>query len=123
MARKTSLKLTKLEQRQMIYRDYMREHGTTDVDPDELTAWAMNTGRVPREPTNHFLQTKRQLVKAMKSDPVIDPQGREFGKMIAIRIKGEKHQKSIWFELLEAKPKRALVALSQQRRSLVIQTI
>src|SRR4029453_11848504 len=99
----------------------MKEKNVTDVAPDELTTWAIENGRVQRERDSHFRQTKKRLVKAMRSEHYIDPQGREVRKMVAIRlkIKGDQRQQSLWFELLEARPKKATVALSQMRRGLV----
>src|SRR4029450_3318481 len=57
----------------------------------------------------------------MRSEHYIDPQGREVRKMVAIRlkIKGDQRQQSLWVELLEARPKKRTVALSQMRRGLV----
>jgi hypothetical protein len=109
-------KLSKKEQLQLIVHDYMREHKTTEVDPDELTAWAINTGRMERDKSSFFRRCKKTLLKAIKDERVIDAQGREVPMMIGIR---KKEQKSLWVTLLDALPKQVRVALSQQRRSMV----
>lgn len=111
-------KLTKKEQYQRITDEFVREHGGADIDPDELTAWAIKTKRVTREEYSFFRQTKRELVKAIKDEEIVDAQGRTLPRRAAIRLKGGT-QRSLWFDFLTAKPRKALVALSQQRRSLV----
>src|SRR5205809_5841645 len=100
---------TKTQQDQRIIREFMKERNVTDIDPDELTAWAIETGKVDRERNSHFRQTKKRLIKAMRDEHYTDPQGREVRKMVAIRIKGEERQRSLWFELLEAGPKKATI--------------
>jgi hypothetical protein len=114
-------KLTKREQLQHVVDEFVQEHGITegdDIDPDALTAWAINTKRIERERTNFFRQSKRELVKAIKDEEIVDGQGRTIPRRAAIRIKGERQQ-SRWFDFLAAKPRKALTALAQQRRSLV----
>src|SRR4029450_12521107 len=105
MARKRH-RSTKTEQDLRIIRDFMKEKNVTDVDPDELTTWAIENGRVQRERDSHFRQTKKRLVKAMRSEHYIDPQGREVRKMVAIRLKieGDQRQQCRWFELRERMP-------------------
>jgi len=110
---------SKKEQRQRIVRDYMREHGINEVDPDELTAWAINHGRISDDELDFFRRAKRDLIQAMRDQHQIDRQGREVRKMIAIRYKENRVQKSLWMDLFETKPKRAHTALAQQRRSIV----
>jgi hypothetical protein len=114
-------KLTRKKQLQGILEEYVCEHGIPeggDIDPDEVTAWAINSKRIDRERTNFFRQTRREIVKTLKDEEVTDNQGRTIPRRAAIRIKGDKHQ-SRWFDFLAAKPKKALTALAQQRRSLV----
>jgi hypothetical protein len=114
-------KLSKKQQNLRIVDEYVKEHGIedgADIDPDELTAWAINTNRAEREELNFFRQTRRDLVKALKDEEVTDGQGRTIPRRAAIRIKGDKHQ-SRWFDFLAAKPRKALTSLAQQRRSLV----
>jgi hypothetical protein len=115
-------RLTKREQQLRVIEEFVNEHGIAegeDIDPDALTAWAINTKRVERERADLFRQTKRELVKALKSEDITDDQGRTLPRRAAIRfIKGDKQQ-SRWFDFLAAKPHKALTALAQQRRSIV----
>ncbi|HTU26797.1 MAG TPA: hypothetical protein VMF30_15420 [Pirellulales bacterium] len=114
-------KATKRQQFLRIIDDFVKEHNIAegeDIDPDDLTAWAINSKRIEREKANFFRQTRRDLVKALKDEEVTDDQGRTIPRRAAIRIKGDKHQ-SRWFDFLKAKPRKALTALAQQRRSLV----
>lgn len=113
--------LTRKQQLQHIVEEYVREHGIPegeDIDPDEVTRWAINSKRIEREKANFFRQTRREIVKALKQEEVIDDQGRRIPRRAAIRIKGDKSQ-SRWFDFLKAKPKKAQTAIAQQRRSLV----
>jgi hypothetical protein len=112
-------RVSKKEQRQRIVRDYMREQGINEVDPDELTAWAIENNRISDDEMDFFRRAKRDLIQAMRDQHQIDRQGREVRKMIAIRYKDNHVQKSLWMDLFEARPKKAHTALSQQRRSIV----
>lgn len=119
MGQAKRLRSTRTEQDQRIVQEYIEEHNTTDVDPDQLTAWAINTGRVQEVPSDFFRETRKRFTKAMRDEHYIDPEGREVRKRLPIRIKGEKKQKSIWIELLDSKPNKVGLALSQQRRGIL----
>jgi hypothetical protein len=110
---------TKKEQLQIAVRDYMRERGINEVDPDELTAWAIENDRIGDDVRDFFRRAKKDLIQAMRDQHQIDRQGREVRKMIAIRYKENHVQKSLWMDLFEARPKRAHTAMSQQRRAIV----
>lgn len=62
---------TKREQNELIISDYMREKNVTEIDPDDLTAWAINTGRMEKPPLDFFRRCKRELVKTMRDEVVI----------------------------------------------------
>jgi len=112
------IRLSRVEQERQIVHDYMREHELTEVDPDELTAWAIDNNRVTEEKSSFFRQARKRLVRAIRDERRTDRQGREVSTMIAIRLKGEKTQRSLFVDLLETKPKKVHTALSQQRRSI-----
>lgn len=112
-------RVSKKEQLQRAVRDYMREREISEVDPDELTAWAIENDRIGDDERSFFRRAKRDLIQAMRDQHQIDRQGREVRKMIAIRYKDNQVQKSLWMDLFEASPKRAHTALAQQRRAIV----
>jgi hypothetical protein len=102
----------------------MRLRGTTEVDPDELTAWAIDEGRMEDQPISFFRRARKELIQAMRADEGTDAQGRTgVRKMLALRqtvkIKRKKIQKWLWIDLYEASPRKAHIALSQQRRGFV----
>lgn len=103
MQKKTNLKLTKREQDLRTVHEYKRVHDTTEIDPDKLTVWAIESGRKEPEQTVFYKKAKQELITAMRSESRIDEQGREVGVMIAIR---KPQQKSLWLDLYEAKPKK-----------------
>jgi hypothetical protein len=114
-----TLRASKKEQLQRAVRDYMREQGINEVDPDDLTAWAIDNDRIGDDERSFFRRAKKDLIQAMRDQHQIDRQGREVRKMIAIRYKEGHVQKSLWMDLFEARPKKVHIALSQQRRAIV----
>lgn len=113
-------KMTKRELLLRIVAEYQRAYGIADgdnIDPDDLTKWAIKTKRMESHEASLFRQSKRELMKALKEEEVTDEQGRRIPKMAAIRIKGNRQTRL--FDFLAAKPRKALTALAQQKRSLV----
>jgi hypothetical protein len=98
--------------------DFKREFGSVEVDPDQVRDWAIANGRMERNEEDFHRQCRKDIVQVIREERITDPQNRVVSKMIALRIKGDKSQKSLWIDVHEAKPKRMRVALSQQRRSI-----
>ena len=67
---------TKKEYLQRVVRDFMHKHKLSEVDPDALTAWAIDTNLIADEPSSFFKRTKKDLVQAMRDERRPSPQTR-----------------------------------------------
>ena len=117
MARR--MKGSKKVQNWSIIHDFMQEHKVTEIDPNALTEFAISTGRFQDEGYDLYRRCRRELTRTMCEEHQLDPQGRDVRTMAAMRVKRGDRQTSIWFDALEATPKKMHISLSQERRNIV----
>jgi hypothetical protein len=86
-------------QLQGIVHDYMQEHGVDEVDLDEVSVWAVNTGRYKRQPISVIKQCREQLSEACRSEYIKDSQGLEARRMHPVRIREGDRQMVFWLIL------------------------
>lgn len=112
-------KKTLREYLQAIAHEYMIEHGVESIDLDEVTEWAIKTGRYSRKPKNMHQRAKAEIARALRDERHIDPQGRTVRTMHSIRVKGEQGTfKWEWDDIRTAKPDRMRTAFSYRRQGI-----
>jgi|SRR5580658_1469818 hypothetical protein len=107
------------EQLQGIVHDYMQEHGVDEVDLDEVSAWAVKTGRYQRQPISIIKQCREQLSEACRSEVIKDTQGREARRMHAVRIHEGDRQMVFWADIKTAKPGHMRLSFQQRRQAIL----
>src|ERR1035441_9595729 len=106
-------------QLQGIVHDYMQEHGVEEVDLDEVSAWAVTTGRYKRQPISIIKQCREQLSEALRSESIKDSQGREARRMHPVRIREGDRQMVFWADIKTAKPGHMRLSFQQRRQAIL----
>lgn len=94
-------------------RQFMDEHGVTEIDPDEVAQWMIDKGLYNERPVTPVKRCKQELLRALRDEREIDPQGREvrMNHAVPITVKGE--TKTFWGPIYKLKP-------AHMRRSLAV---
>src|SRR5436309_2942713 len=79
-----------------IVHDYMHAFSVHDFDLDEVSDWAVRTGRYQRPPLSMVQQCKRELARTCREEYYTDPQHREVRSLHPVRIKDGDKQMIIW---------------------------
>jgi hypothetical protein len=110
-------KKSKPEYFQDAAKEYMKLHGVTEFDPDEVAQWMVDTGLYEEAPRSMVRRCKHELVKYLRAQRVMDPQGRDVRGMLGARYKNEQGEFwSTWSPTYESKPEHARLALQQWKR-------
>jgi hypothetical protein len=99
--------------------DYMEEHAVSEVDLDEVAAWAVSTGRYQRQPINIVKQCRLQLSEACRSEHFKDPQGRDVRQMHPVRIYDGDRQMVFWADFRTAEPRHMRLSFQQRRQAIL----
>lgn len=102
-------------QLERIVEDYIKEFDVDEVDLDEVSIWAVKTGRYQRKPLTLAQQCRREIARSLRVQHSRDPQGREPRKWHAV-IVDRPEQKAIWAEFKIAKPDHMRISLQQRRQ-------
>jgi hypothetical protein len=102
-------------------REYAGEHGLTEVDPDDVAKWMVDTGRYDPRPLSIVKRCKQELVRALKDERITDPEGREVRANHCIRWREGDTLFSRWVGIYEAKPGRMRTSLAQRLRQMEAQ--
>ena len=106
-------------QLQAIVDDYMREFKVDEVDLDSVADWAVETGRYQRKTITIAKQCKRELARVMRSEHLVDPQGREPRKWHSVRVGTGPEQLILWAKFTKAKPPHMRISLQQRRMGIL----
>lgn len=110
--------MTRSEYFRQCNREYMLEHGVTEVDPDKVSEWMVQTGRFSEAPISPARRCRKELVRALKEEVAVDPQGRSYrvNQAVPITIKGE--TKTFWGNIFDLKPKHMRMSLAVRMRQI-----
>src|ERR1700733_5966964 len=103
---------------QELAQEYMQEFGVDTIELEEVSSWAVATGRYQRKPVSMIQQCRRELADALRVQSYTDPQGREIRKMHPVRIREKEHQMVIWADIETAKPEHMKISFSQSRQGI-----
>lgn len=110
---------SKTEYFQDAARKYMELYNVSEFDPDDVAEWMVNTKQYEERPHSVVRRCKQELTKALRSQRITDPQGRDVRAMLCARRKNQQGELwSIWSPIYQAKPDHARRALQQWRRSI-----
>lgn len=111
--------------RRMLYlvEQYRNAHAdlTGPVDPDAVSAWAIDNGIYKPKPIDPKLQLRRLIRSALRDDYTEDPQGREVRanqpEMVEVRTPEGLRWRSKWWRTFEMPPEKMRAAGQLRRRS------
>jgi hypothetical protein len=105
----------------MLYlvQEYKRVHEVDEYDLAAVAHWAFTTGRWQRPPVDPESALRRELARAMRSDYVVDPQGREVRNYHPVLHYEGERAVSIWQEIGTARPEHMRVSLQQRRNGIL----
>ena len=106
------------QQLQQIVDDYMKEFQVDEIDLDSVADWAVETGRYQRKTITIAKQCKRELARVMRSEHLVDPQGREPRKWHSVRVGSGPEQLILWAKFTKAKPNHMRISLQQRRQGI-----
>jgi hypothetical protein len=106
-------------QLQGMVHEYMEEMGVSEVDLDEVAAWAVTTGRYQRPPISIVKQCREQLSEACRSEHFKDPQGRDVRSMHPVKIYEGSRQLVFWADFRTARPSHMRLSSQQRRRAIL----
>lgn len=119
MASKQRRRVSKTERFLRATQEYMRLHGVTEVDPDDVARWMVDTRQYEEQPYSMVRRCRQEITKALKSQRLTDPQGRDVRAMLSVRHKNEQGQLwSTWSPIYQSTQKHARLSLQQWRRSI-----
>jgi hypothetical protein len=106
--------------REMLYlvEEYKREHGVDEIDLAEVAQWAIRTRRWVRPPTDPEAILKRELARAMRSERVQDPQGRDVRLYYGVVHYVGERPVSTWQTTPTARPEHMRLSAAQRRHKL-----
>jgi hypothetical protein len=108
-------KKTKREELIDLAHEYQQTHAVEVINLDDVSKWAVSTGRYKRSFRSEQQNCKEDLARALRSERHIDPQGRTVRTMHAIRIVSGLKPLYEWEDLRIARPDRIEIAFSQRR--------
>jgi hypothetical protein len=115
--RRNRIKQTKPEYFQGAARKYMKEHGVTEYDTDEVAQWMVDTGLYREAPRSIVKRCKQELTKYLRAEHITDPQGRDVRANLGARCRNKQGDfSSIWGPLYQLQPEHARRALQQWLR-------
>ena len=107
--------------RQMIFlvELYQRDHPEEDgvIDPDAVTAWAIETGRYIPPPISQYKLLRRKISRALRNHYMEDPQGREVRKYHAVVEHDVDKTHTTVYSIENAPPEHMRQSCSLRRRS------
>ncbi len=107
--------LSRVKRHQQIVHDYMQEHNVTEVNLEDVAAWAVRTGRYQRRQPSLEKLCQRELSQALRAETYIDPQGREVRVMHPVRYE----QGVLWATIQDAPPNHMRISLQQRRQAIL----
>lgn len=104
-----------------IVHEFMKVNGVTEVDLDTVAQWAVKNRLYQRPALTLVKQCKRELAQALRTERIMDRQGREVRRMHPVRIKDAQEDKQmvIWADIEYAKPNHMRVSFSQRRQGIL----
>lgn len=100
--------------------EYMGLLGTKAVDLAEAAEWAVKTRRYQKKPLTLVQQCQRDMARALRSEYIRDPQGRDVRRMHAARMPAESgRQMVLWAELFQAPPAHIRISMQQRRQGIL----
>jgi len=105
-----------------LVREWQAETGSTgDVDPDEVSAWALRTGRAQPQAVDAVRLVAKSIRRAFRETRITDPQNRSvrdwYGLPEGIEIKGVPVQRVLWNTRDASTPERMRRAFSYRRQA------
>jgi hypothetical protein len=92
-----------------------------DVDPDQVSSWAIRTGAYRREPIDLQVHLRRELSRYLRTEYTTDPQKREVRKYHAVpyvvQTKDGPRTRYHYFEINSLTDKQMLVSRQLRRRA------
>jgi hypothetical protein len=107
------------KQLQAMVHDYMEAMGVSEVDLDEVAAWAVSTGRYQRPPVSIIKQCREQLSEACRSEHFTDPQGRDVRQMHPVKVYDGSKQMVFWADFRTARPSHMRLSFQQRRQAIL----
>lgn len=121
MPKRRSIRMTGKEYMIRCKKEYAELYGLTEVDPDEVSNWMVETGRYISRPVSDVRRCKQDLVRALKDEKITDAQGREVRANHCIRWREGENLFSRWVSIYQAKPGRMRISLAQRVRQMEAQ--
>ena len=99
--------------------EYMQEHGVEEIDLDDVSRWACETGRYQRHTISMQKQCRNEMARALRQARHTDPQGREVRTKHAVEIKYSGEQMVLWVDIRTANPNIMRMSFTQNRERIV----
>lgn len=103
--KRNRIRMSRKEYFQKAARDYRAEKGVAEVDPDAVADWMVETGRYEERPSTPAKRCRQELVKYMKDERTIDPQGREVRLNHPVPMTRNGETKTLWGTIWELAPR------------------
>jgi len=116
-------KTTHTEYLQRLFHDYAEQHGATEINLDDVFAWAMQNNLW--EPTKKSLrsQFRQEMSRALSEEKVTDPQGRSIRRNHAAKVVDGDSTGYLWSDVFDAAPDHMQRSLQERRQRLVAMAI
>jgi hypothetical protein len=117
-ARSRGAKPQSKEDLQRIINEYIAETGAEEVDMNDVSRWAISTGRWRPPPYDPQKACARELSRAARDEYCMDPQGREVRKRHCyVIVEDDGQRRWHWVDIVTAKPDPMHKSLQSRRRS------
>lgn len=87
-----------------IAQDWKLENNVEEIDIDQASDWAVETGRYQRDPISRKQQCRQDMLRALQRDKYTDPQGRSVRSQHAVKLDWQGEQLTLFVDSRIAKP-------------------
>jgi len=88
---RTRTKMTRQDAFRKAARDYKTKFNVVEVDPTVVSQWMVDAGIYDERPLSKVARCRQELVRALKDEMTLDPQGREVRANACIPIRALKN--------------------------------